>query len=434
MNAITNAYNYYMSAYASKQSRNRYGAHKQSELKDIYQSIVKINKESPLYLYDRSQSVFHYAVNLKEEALGLKSALTALTNESDPNSILGRKIAKSDNPEAVSVEYIGNHTDQDGDSSHELQVNQLATPQINTGKYLPQQQLRLMPGDYSFEVRTNAAAYEFQFHVSHNDTNLSLQNRLANLINNSNIGIKAETLTDDENATSAIQLISENTGRKDENDTFSTIFKIENSSSESASDIVNYLDLQHTSQFPENALFTLDGKEHSSSSNVFTINHTFEVHLNETTKEAVEIGFKADTDTIAENIKTLANQYNSMIETSSNYTPSKKVQSHFLPYELNKLTAQFHNSLEAIGLDIDSQGKIQIDDSLLYQSLDEDSDDTVQSILSFKSALINKTDQVLINPMEYVDRTIVAYKNPGKTFANPYITSIYSGMLFNSYC
>ena len=88
MNAITNAYNYYMTTYTPKQSKDRYGAHKPGELKEIYNSIVKMNTESPTYLYDRSASVYKYAINIKEEALGLKDALTALTNESDPSSII----------------------------------------------------------------------------------------------------------------------------------------------------------------------------------------------------------------------------------------------------------------------------------------------------------------------------------------------------------
>ena len=36
--------------------------------------------------------------------------------------------------------------------------------------------------------------------------------------------------------------------------------------------------------------------------------------------------------------------------------------------------------------------------------------------------------------MEYVQRTIVAYKNPGHNFASPYNTSSYSGMMFNFFC
>ena len=52
----------------------------------------------------------------------------------------------------------------------------------------------------------------------------------------------------------------------------------------------------------------------------------------------------------------------------------------------------------------------------------------------FSGALLRKSNQVSLNPMEYVDKKIVAYKNPGKTFVSPYNTSAYSGMLFNGYC
>ena len=75
-----------------------------------------------------------------------------------------------------------------------------------------------------------------------------------------------------------------------------------------------------------------------------------------------------------------------------------------------------------------------MDDSLLYQALEEDTDDTVQTIFNYKSALVNKTNNVVLNPMNYVNRTIVTYPNPAKALPNPYVTSMYSGMLFNSYC
>ena len=57
-----------------------------------------------------------------------------------------------------------------------------------------------------------------------------------------------------------------------------------------------------------------------------------------------------------------------------------------------------------------------------------------EDIKDFAKDLYRKSNQVALNPMNYVEKAIVAYKNPGKNFATPYITSAYSGMLFNSYC
>ena len=52
----------------------------------------------------------------------------------------------------------------------------------------------------------------------------------------------------------------------------------------------------------------------------------------------------------------------------------------------------------------------------------------------FSDDLNKKCRQVSIDPMNYVDKKIVAYKNPGKSFYSPYVTSNYSGMLFNYFC
>ena len=45
--ALNTIYNHYLSAYAPK-GTTRYDAHKRRELKSIYNTILKLNKESPL--------------------------------------------------------------------------------------------------------------------------------------------------------------------------------------------------------------------------------------------------------------------------------------------------------------------------------------------------------------------------------------------------
>ena len=45
--SLNTVYNYYMTSYAPKSS-SRYDTHKKSELRSIYNSIVKLNKESHL--------------------------------------------------------------------------------------------------------------------------------------------------------------------------------------------------------------------------------------------------------------------------------------------------------------------------------------------------------------------------------------------------
>ena len=67
-NAIMyNVYNHYLTTYAPK-STTQYDTHKKSELRGIYNSIVKLNKESPWYLDTKSAETQQYAISLKENA------------------------------------------------------------------------------------------------------------------------------------------------------------------------------------------------------------------------------------------------------------------------------------------------------------------------------------------------------------------------------
>ena len=67
-NAVLNqVYNHYLTTYAP-QGTSQYDAHKKSELRSVYNSIVKMNKEAPLYLLDNSKETKQFAVGIKEQA------------------------------------------------------------------------------------------------------------------------------------------------------------------------------------------------------------------------------------------------------------------------------------------------------------------------------------------------------------------------------
>ena len=60
-------------------------------------------------------------------------------------------------------------------------------------------------GSYSFDLITNKLHYELQYDLQPGDTHDTLQHRLMRLINNSDLGVHAEVLQDD-NGRSALQL------------------------------------------------------------------------------------------------------------------------------------------------------------------------------------------------------------------------------------
>ncbi len=425
-----NVYNSYMTSYHTK-SLTRYDTHKKSELKSIYNAIVKLNKESPLYKVNFSQQTQEYAVELKEGARGLKNVISDLTN-GNTEQIFNKKAVFSDNDQIVTAKYIGN--DESNDfliEDFSVEVHKLATPQTNLGKYLPSAYRQLESGTYAFNVEVNGLDYEFQFGVGDEDTNINVQNKLARLINNSNIGLQAEVMA--EGGQSALQITSVETGKKAEDGLIFHITDIPDGSY----GVVAKFALNNVEKFPEDSSFAINGKEKTTHSNTFVAGKVFEITLNgvSATGNPSKIGFKTDTEAITEHIETFVTEYNSFLETVRSYSDVEP-RSEKLIREYTGVAREYINDLEAIGLEIMSDGSISIDKSLLSEATkdEETYNETLKGINGFKNGILRKVNQALLDPMEYVDKVVLNYKNPGKNFVNPYVTSMYSGMMFNSYC
>ncbi len=431
LSALT-VYNHYLTAYAPK-SITSLDTHKKSELRGIYNSIVKINKESPLFLLDDSKESKAYAIGLKEDARALQSTIASLGGM-DETSLLNKKTAYSTDESIATANYIGDAADAPNAPELSLEVHSLASPQVNMGKALnSDSRIMLRPDTYSFDLGINDLNYEFQFQVQSEDTNKDVQDRLSRLINNANIGLKAETL-EDGSGHSTLKLASDKSGAPTGKTSF---FSVSDNQTSKTAGAVDYFGLSTTTRVPSNAEFTLNGNAYFSGANSFTIDNMFEINLNGLSPEAgmtTRIGIKTDTENLKENLHTLVGGYNDFIKAAMEYT-QKHPKSNQLVSELWHIAGNYAPSLSNVGLDVTEDGTISISEGTLNASLnDTDIKNTLNNINDFTKSLYRKSNQVSLNPMNYVDKTVVAYKNPGKSFANPYMTSAYTGMLFNSYC
>lgn len=430
--AALSVYNHYLTSYASKGTTS-FDTHKRSELRNIYNSIVKLNKESPLYLLDNSSETKIFAIDLKEDARQLQSTIASIGGL-DEAALLKKKVAFSSDESIATVSYIGNSESTADAPTLALEVHSLASPQVNMGDFIPSDLLTdLKPETYSFDLNINDLNYEFQFDVRDTDTNKDIQSRLTRLVNNANIGLKAEVIEDGE-GNSSLKLTSQKSGLSSDRQ---QVFHISDGETSRTSGIVEYLGIGAATHVSSNAEFTLDGVPHSESSNTFTLDKNYRVTLKGLTPEdgtPVQIGMKTDIESLTANLRQLAGGYNHFLRSAIEYT-QKHPKSNQLVSEMWHLAGSFAEPLSDIGMSIDEDGAIEINEDLLEQSvlagnIEEDFD----QIKDFTKALYRKSSQVSLNPMSYVEKTIVAYKNPGRNFASPYITSAYSGMLFNSYC
>lgn len=430
---MTTIYNHYMTTYSPKKSDARLDSHNKNELKNIYSDILKRNKEAPLYLFERGPKTTSFALSLKETARQLQHTILDTAGKSE-NDLFKNKVAFSSNDKIVSAKYVGEQKDfPEHAIPYELEVQTLASPQINVGNYLPNDAKNIPPGNYSFDVNFNNIAYEFQFGVSEEDTNIDIQNKLARLFNHANIGLNA-SVVDGVDHTSSLQIASIQTGESTVSD--GVLFTIQNTTGTADADIVDYLGIDYVANQASNAYFTINGEESYASSNQFTIDKTFEITLNSVSpesKEPVYIGVKANVDSLKDNIYNLVGGYNSFLESVEQY--KSITSSNKLSYEMQNVARLYRNELDAVGINITDTGALSIDDNLLTQTTQsEDMYDLLSPLKSFSSSLFRKGEEISRDPLNYAQKKIVAYKNPGKNFTSPYVTSNYSGLLFNYYC
>ena len=102
------------------------------------------------------------------------------------------KVAKSSDESSVNVTYIGEDQSLDNSLHFDVEVKQLAAPQINVGKFLYPDECDFKTGTYTFDISTDLSSYEFQYTVSRNDDNQHILEKLARLVNSSGVGIHAD--------------------------------------------------------------------------------------------------------------------------------------------------------------------------------------------------------------------------------------------------
>lgn len=424
---ISSVYSYYLSQYGNK-SNSKYDSHTRTQLKNTYSKVVKINSQTPVYKLDLSTAAQKYAIDLKEHARALENITEDLSDGAD-GTMTFKKSAVSSNASAVNASYITDFGAASDDESFDINVKQLACSQLNTGNYLQPRSKHIKPGEYSFDLSINDVIYEFQFKVDNSETTNNIQNKIARLINRSNIGLTAN-INEDSLGNTAINIESESTGI---NGTTPVIFSIKSDDANNQP-LIDTLGLDRVTQYPANAIFDVDGDERSSMSNSITINKAYDVKLSKVTEEPVTISLKADADSIVESLNELVAGYNNLISVTNDENNNHFQGTEKLQNEIASIARSYKKQLADSGLSLNKDGTISADKEVIINADNKDALSHIyESLNSFKNSIKEKAENIALNPMDYVNNKIIAYKNPLRSFPDPYNLSAYTGMMFNGY-
>ena len=198
---------------------------------------------------------------------------------------------------------------------------------------------------------------------------------------------------------------------------------------------MDYLGIRTPSNEGADAVYSVNGKTYTSPSNDVTLEQGYELKLKKADPgRDVTIGYKPDLESMKDNIISLAGSYNDFLKATAEYI-DRQPRTSILVNEMKSGSATYTKLLRNMGVEQADDGTLNIDGERLAESLKTGDPESELGVLKdFTKFALRRANQIQINPMDYVDKRIVAYKNPTQPhYANPYVTSAYSGMLFNGY-
>lgn len=423
-----NVYNYLLTNYMPNPA-NKNVAHKNSELRTILSDIANRTKKSPIYLVKLSDEMQSYALNVKDSAMSLGSAIDELADKST-DSIFSQRKAYSSDEDQVGVEIDTDDYDNlPGEFS--LLVKNTAKPQINETKEFYDTSKSLDAGTYRFQIQIDDDAYDFQYNIKNDANHRDVIGGLSDFITKAHIGIEASPISR-EAGKIAMRLESVSTGSASGELNMKFMDKKDNAS---GIGLVEYYGMNRVVQEPQNAIIEIDGEEHYSTGNQIRYGDALNVSFKKVGDEASNISYLPNTDAILGGVKNVVSNYNQMVKSSYDYSG----QENSMPKLVREMQAVFYpyrSEMEACGISIDSKGYMNVDDSLAEQAtLDGSFKELFGGENDLGNRIKNKMGAVKVDPMEYVNKKVVSYPNFSKPpIGYSYTTSLYSGMLFNSYC
>lgn len=422
------AYNYMLATFPVKREV-AYPTNKRSELKKVYNDIVNLSRRSPYYKINLSRENQEYTFGVKETALELKSKLKSMQEDLD-SGFQSKSVQVSDE-NVLSAKLLNEDTEGIPDII-QIKVNSLAAAQVNKGKELLYDSYAFPQGKYNFIAKVKDESYALSYIQKERTTNLEALNNVADFLNQSLPELNAVVESVDGKNYGCIRISADMSGR----------FGDKRFSFEDMEDykvgLADFFGLNRIEKAPSYAKFDLNEVDKQTTTNTFTLGNTLHISLHNTGDNPVTLRIVPDSEKILYQVDSVLSTFNNIIglakerkqEGSEHYNASKLIN------EMKNLEKTYSEELTACGFVTMEDGTLELDDSLAAQAAE---DGGMESLFKrengFMSRLMDKSEAIAINPMEYIEKTIITYPNKDKNvFCNPYITSMYSGLFFNSYC
>lgn len=408
--------------------KRRQAVNRRYDRSRVYDNIINLNKSMPFYKIHLTKENRDFSIGIKDAAFALKEKIKEMT---DPDFYdFQSKTVEVSNEEILSAYPL--EEDLSGlPENIEIRIKQLSSVQINKSRDLLSTSRSLAPGVYEFKAKAGSKEYNLIFYQESRRDNVTVLKEMADLLNSSIPGINAVVengrARDYYKLSITADLLAEGGGRLVFEDVDNLRFGV-----------VDFLDMNRMEKAPALSEFEINGLSRQTAGNCFKLDNKLYIMLKATTEEPVYIRIVPDGSRIKGAVEDFLSSYNSMISivnrhleaNSSNYSAYKLLR------ELKAIGQTYTDELLTCGITVCEDGSLQMDENLAELAARTGRmEGLFAKSNGFIARLKHKAEAVAVNPMEYIDKTLVTYINAKKSNSRyPYVTSMYSGLFYNALC
>ncbi|MCL2198130.1 MAG: flagellar filament capping protein FliD [Defluviitaleaceae bacterium] len=246
-----------------------------------------------------------------------------------------------------------------------VEVQQLAAAQANEGEALNHNHRDTGTGNFTFAIESGGRTHTFNIAIEASDSNEDIQNRMAAAINarRETTGVMASIASQGtgDDRTTALTLESTLTGT---NNRF-TVTDVQG-------DLAETMGVTTTSRQAQNAAFTVNGARHASQSNEVELQRG--VHL---TLQGVGTGENGTNITFARNAEDTIAAATGLVNALNNALGSINTNAgrgnQRMVNDIQGMNRTFASSLRNVGINVDSNGRLSIDQARMQRAAEDGS-------------------------------------------------------------
>lgn len=382
-----------------------------AEMQSNYkENIEKIDK------YTKDSNKFY--TEFTEKFSDLKTSANKLKTYSS-NSVFRSTGYESTNSDVISVKDSDKYSGKD----LSIEVENIATAQTSVTNQFDSNKMDLVRTG-SLSISNGDETYNLDLNLLNSSDNKEAIKKISEQVNRSDIGIKAQVI--ESNGKSQLAFTSTTTGEEAK---FTAKFE------GSLENLVTFT----KSKEAQNAKYKVNDISYTSQSNNIKIDDKMEVVLKGTGKANISDEV-LDSSKIVDAIKKFADDYNEVISfLKDNSNKSSKIENLAYSFNTNKF---LNSSLSSIGMEIDSSGKINVNEGTLKSAVQNDINN-VKKVLGNSSGIANtaydkvneamKNGKNLYPAFEMTNNDISTYSYNNSSIIFSQYNSAYSNGLFLNY-